>query len=96
MLSPDELGPRTNVVMTCSPFAGESPREHELWVDTDGTVRVYDSVSGYYTTCHSMPEDQLNQARWMADDAGKPVYMTSEWLAAWRAENEKSRWPDSK
>lgn len=35
-------------------FAGEGIRTHRVAVDTDGVVRVWDSVAGYYTTCHSL------------------------------------------
>ena len=27
--------------------------------DIDGTVRVYDSVAGYYTSCHSLTPGQI-------------------------------------
>ena len=35
-------------------FTGEGVRSHKCMVDTDGTVRVWDSVAGHYTTCHSL------------------------------------------
>lgn len=35
-------------------FSDEGVREHKIKVDSDGTVRVWDSVAGHYTTCHSL------------------------------------------
>jgi hypothetical protein len=32
-------------------------------VDADGTVRVWDSVAGYYTTCHALTARQIASAR---------------------------------
>lgn len=32
-------------------------------VDTDGTVRVWDSVAGYWTTCHALTPGQIASAR---------------------------------
>lgn len=33
---------------------------------SDGTVRVWDDVAGYYTTCHSLTPEQVATARRMA------------------------------
>ena len=35
-------------------------------VDVDGTVRVYDSVAGYWTTCHCLTPGQIAYARRVA------------------------------
>jgi hypothetical protein len=32
-------------------------------VDSDGTVRVYDSIAGHYTTCHSLSNRDLGRIR---------------------------------
>lgn len=32
-------------------------------VDEDGTVRVWDEVAGYYTTCHSLSAAAMRRAR---------------------------------
>ena len=32
-------------------------------VDDDGTVRVWDSVAGYYTSCHSLSESEQRRIR---------------------------------
>ncbi len=37
-------------------FSGEGVREHKIKVDGDGTVRVWDSVAGHYTVCHSLSD----------------------------------------
>ena len=39
---------------TVKAFSGEGRRSHKLSVSQDGTVRVWDSVAGDYTTCLSM------------------------------------------
>lgn len=46
-------------------FAGDSTAaEHIASVDRSGTVRVYDAaVSGHYTTCHSLTEEQQQAIR---------------------------------
>ena len=38
-------------------------KAYRFMVDADGTVRVYDSVAGYYTTCHSMSEAAMRRVR---------------------------------
>jgi len=35
-------------------------------VDQDGTVRVYDSVAGHYTTCHSLSASAQRRIRKLA------------------------------
>lgn len=48
-------------------FSCEStPRHHRLSVSPDGTVRVYDDVAGYYTTCHSMSAATQRRVRKLA------------------------------
>jgi hypothetical protein len=38
-------------------------RKIEAYADADGTVRVYDSVAGYYTVCHSLTKGQEARVR---------------------------------
>jgi len=38
-------------------------------VDTDGTVRVYDSVAGHYTTCNSLSDSAKRRIRKLAASA---------------------------
>jgi len=42
-----------NITARVKAFEGEGARNHALNV-VDGEVRVYDSVAGHYTTCHSI------------------------------------------
>lgn len=36
------------------PFTSEPVGEYRFSVESDGTVRVWDSVAGHYTLCHSL------------------------------------------
>lgn len=38
----------------CAAFSSEGVRQNKIKVDADLTVRVWDSVAGHYTTCHSL------------------------------------------
>jgi hypothetical protein len=35
-------------------FSGRGVETLSVRVDSDGTVRVYDDVAGYYTICHAL------------------------------------------
>ena len=52
--------------MRCRAFSGEGVRENRVTVGADGIVRVWDSVAGHYTTCHSMAESAQARARKLA------------------------------
>ena len=43
-------------------FSGERGTYRAV-VDADGTVRVWDSVAGYYTMIHSLTARQMQSAR---------------------------------
>jgi hypothetical protein len=46
---------RTSVVtVRCKAFSTEDAQPYRCMVDVNGAVRVYDSVAGYFTTCHSL------------------------------------------
>jgi hypothetical protein len=45
-------------------FAGEGVRTNRVIVDD--TVRVFDSVAGYYTTCHSLSAHAVRRIRKLA------------------------------
>lgn len=47
-------------------FSSEGVREHKFSVSGDGTVRVWDSVAGHYTTCHSMSPSTQARIRKLA------------------------------
>ena len=59
----------TNITMRAKAFSGEGVREHRLAVDGDGTVRVWDSVAGHYTLCHSLSGAAIARAREIAAKA---------------------------
>ena len=45
-------------------FSSDSPRQgYRAKVDSDGTVRVWDSVAGHYTTCHALTPAQTRYLR---------------------------------
>jgi len=41
-------------------FAGQGVRSHRVMVD-DLNVRVFDSVAGYYTLCHSLSKSAIRR-----------------------------------
>jgi len=41
------------IVMRCKAFSGEGVREHKVMV-SGNEVRVWDSIAGHYTSCHSL------------------------------------------
>jgi len=47
-------------------FSGENIRQHKFAVASDGTVRVWDSIAGHYTTCHSMTPATQRRIRKLA------------------------------
>ena len=48
------IATETKVTTRAAAFAGQGVREHRFLVETDGTVRVWDAIAGYYTICHSL------------------------------------------
>ena len=42
------------LTIRCRAFASEGARTNKISVDANGTIRVYDSISGHYTCCHSL------------------------------------------
>jgi hypothetical protein len=50
-------------VVRCKAFAGEGVREHRVEIDAAGAVRVWDSVAGHYTTCHSLSASAIRRIR---------------------------------
>jgi hypothetical protein len=42
-------------------FSNEGIKAHKFSVDADGTVRVWDSVAGHYTTCHSLSKSAIRR-----------------------------------
>jgi hypothetical protein len=54
------------VTIKARAFSGENIKAHSVAVDADGTVRVWDSVAGHYTTCHSLSKAARDKARKLA------------------------------
>lgn len=50
-------------------FSGEGVREHLFTVDAERVVRVWDSVAGHFTTCHSLSESAQSRIRELAETA---------------------------
>jgi streptogramin lyase len=53
----------TTFFMTTKAFSSEPRRTYRMTVDEEGRVWVWDSVSGHYTSCHSMSERSISAAR---------------------------------
>jgi hypothetical protein len=56
-------------------FSGYGVETLSVCVDDDGTVRVYDSVAGHYTTLHSLSAQAVGRAkaRIRRGDTDRPV-----------------------
>lgn len=64
----------TNIVtMRCKAFSPGVTAVYTLRVDDDGTARVYDSVAGHYTVCHSLGQDDIRRARKIANKRHEEV-----------------------
>jgi hypothetical protein len=44
------------ITIRCKAFSHEGVRLNQIRVDSDGTVRVYDSAAGYFTLRHSLSD----------------------------------------
>lgn len=56
----------TIVTTRAKAFRGQGVQTIEALVEGDGTVRVYDDIAGYYTTCHSLSERAQARIRKLA------------------------------
>ena len=54
------------IVVRAKAFTGMGIQSLKCLVEGDGTVRVYDSVAGYYTTCHSLSKSAERRIRRLA------------------------------
>ena len=54
------------LTVRCKAFAGESIKANRVQVESDGTVRVWDSVAGHFTNCHNMSEATIRRIRKLA------------------------------
>lgn len=51
------------ITMSTKAFSGYGRGTYRLQVDADGTVRVWDSIAGHFTACHSMSARSQQIAR---------------------------------
>jgi hypothetical protein len=47
----------------CKAFSGEGVRLNRIRVEKDGSVLVWDSVAGHFTTCHSLSAKAQDRLR---------------------------------
>lgn len=52
-------------------FAGYGITTEKVRVDADGNVRVWDSVAGHYTLCHSLTPRAAKRIAKLAATAGR-------------------------
>jgi hypothetical protein len=55
------------VMIRARAFTGDRVRAHQCLVDSDGTVRVWDSIAGHYTACHILDNRAARRARKLAE-----------------------------
>lgn len=48
-----DAGQTVEITARAKAFSGQGVRAHRMMI-SDGTVRVWDSIAGHYTTCHVM------------------------------------------
>lgn len=58
----DRNGENVEYIIRANAF-GEGVETARCTVDGTGVVRVWDSIAGYYTTCHQLTEAQQNRIR---------------------------------
>jgi hypothetical protein len=57
------------IQIRCKAFAGGKVEINKIQVDDAGVVRVWDSVAGHYTTCHSLTPRSIGKiARCMGEN----------------------------
>ena len=56
----------TTVRTRAKAWTGYGVAKIKCRVDADGTVWVYDSVAGHYTTCHSLSDSAVRRIRRLA------------------------------
>lgn len=50
----------------CAPFSGQGPAYHDVMVEADGSVLVWDAVAQAYTRCHSLANGTCIRIRKLA------------------------------
>ena len=59
----------TTITIRAKAFSTETIREYVALVEADGSVLVWDSVAGYFTSCHVLAPSALKRARKLAAQA---------------------------
>lgn len=54
------------IIAIAKPFNAFPRGQHNFSISTDGTVWVWDSVAGHYTTCHSLSAQAQARIRKLA------------------------------
>jgi len=58
----------TELTIRARAFTAEGVRAHRVYVDDSKIVRVWDSVAGHYTVCHSLSDSAIRRIRRLAAD----------------------------
>ena len=56
----------TEITTRAKAFSNEGIRAHRFQIEGE-TVRVWDEVAGYFTTCHSLGKSSIRRIRRMAE-----------------------------
>ena len=59
------------LTVRCKAFSSEGVRSNRLLVEANGTIRVFDSVAGHYTTVHAIGKATESKIRKLALHAWK-------------------------
>lgn len=54
------------LTVRCRPFTGSAIGNHKVRIEADGSVTVWDSVAGHYTTCHILSAATCRRIRQLA------------------------------
>lgn len=58
----------TEITARAKAFSHEGIKNHKFCVNADGTVLVWDSLAGYFTTCHSLSKSAEARIRKLASN----------------------------
>lgn len=56
----------TKITARAKAFSNEGIKSHKFSINADSTVRVWDAVAGYYTTCHCLSKSAEARIRKLA------------------------------
>ena len=61
----------TTITARARAFQSEPIQAYRFEIEPDGTVRVYDSVAGHYTLCHSLSRSAISRLRRLAAEVSQ-------------------------